>query len=283
MFSAAAAACDLLRPGGDVHGGGYVSLDDCSIDVIVGGPASCCLTPQLTRWRGWDHLWRQFDLRAGPGLPHRQGERVQLDSRITSWRGRDDGMDDGLVQMPQRHVGLGRGALDDAQARTTWRGCFPPRSFEDCPKKRVRNWRATRSNAGWRRDFNQVRKRIELFEEWESWSHVLRVSDKSNKVIVFAKENSRTKPTYEHRSGEFGQGRREHARSSTAHTRLGRGRYNHGGWCLLASLARLKPELHSGDEKGGQGAERRGVLLLGGGGAMCSGAGSFLKVRVSSK
>jgi hypothetical protein len=43
-------------------------------------------------------------------------------------------------------------------------------------------------------------------------------------------------------------------------------------WGAIAFGAKLQAELHAGVEKGGQGVE-----------GMCSGAGNFLKVRVTSK
>ena len=124
---------DFLRAG-DVHGRGIGVVGRLAhVDVIVG----------MDRLLGAHHPAQHLDgavgdhfigvhvgLGARAGLPHHQREMIVQLAVDHFLGGGDDGLADRLVQPAQRHVGLGRGALDDAQRPDDGQGLLFPADLE---------------------------------------------------------------------------------------------------------------------------------------------------------
>jgi hypothetical protein len=117
-----------------MHGGGIGVVGRLAhVDVIVG----------MDRLLGALHPAHHLDgavadhfigvhvgLGARAGLPHHQREMVVQLAVDHFLGGLDDGLADRLVQAAQRHVGLGGGALDDAQGADDGQGLLFPADLE---------------------------------------------------------------------------------------------------------------------------------------------------------
>jgi hypothetical protein len=112
-------AVDDLLGGGDVHGRGVgVVRRLAEVDVVVGMHRRLGAHRPAQPLDGavGDHLVGvHVRLRARAGLPHDQRE-VIVQLPLGDLLGRlDDGRADRRIEFAQRHVGLGGGALDDAE------------------------------------------------------------------------------------------------------------------------------------------------------------------------